>query len=186
MSVPLDYAQREVLRKAGMPAHVPALPPNAPAPGTVRPKEPPPHPPTPTSAALWADINRQALALVQSGAAKDFSTALDMLRPALYEAHRRAHLFGQAGINRPGISAADAAGIPGAMAKQAPPAKTSDTWQRLLTEAQVKFNTGLAPDMHTALGLVAKEQPALYELYRQEQLAQCVNPVAKSQPKGRH
>jgi hypothetical protein len=64
-----------------------------------------------------------------------------------------------------------------------PPERTSPTWQKLLTEAQVKFNTGLALSMPDALGLVAKEQPALYELYRQEQLAQCgANPVKKSQP----
>jgi hypothetical protein len=66
--------------------------------------------------------------------------------------------------------------------KQAPPDKTSVTWKRLLTEAQVKLNTGLAKSMHEALGLVAKEQPALYEQYRAEQLAACGSPVAKSQP----
>jgi hypothetical protein len=66
--------------------------------------------------------------------------------------------------------------------KQAPTPteKPSPTWQRLLTEAQVKFSTGLAPSMHEALGVVAKEQPALYEQYRQEQLAQCGAPVAKA------
>jgi hypothetical protein len=66
--------------------------------------------------------------------------------------------------------------------KQTPPAKPSAIWNRLLTEATVKLNTGLAPDMHTALGLVAKEQPALYEFYRREQIAACGSPVTKSQP----
>jgi hypothetical protein len=119
--VSLNAAQRDLLRKAGLPAAVPALPPDAPAPGTTRPHETPPHPETPTSAGSWADINRRAIALVQSGEAPDFSTAFDMLRPALYEQHRRVQLYGNAGINRPGISAADAAGIPGTMGKQAGP-----------------------------------------------------------------
>jgi hypothetical protein len=71
---------------------------------------------------------------------------------------------------------------PAPVTKQAPPDKPSATWQRLLKEAQVKFNTGLAPSMHEALGQVAKQFPALYEAYRQEQLAACGSPVAKSQP----
>jgi hypothetical protein len=36
--------------------------------------------------------------------------------------------------------------------KQAPPDKTSATWKRLLTEAQVKLNTGLAKSMHERRG----------------------------------
>jgi hypothetical protein len=184
MSEPLDYYAR--LAKAALPRSVPSMPPDAPAPGTTRPHEPPPHPEAPTSAALWADINRQALALVESGEAKDFQAALAMVReqhPEWYNAYRHSHLHSQAGINRPGISAADAAGIPGAMGKQAPPDKQSVVWTRLLTEARVKFHTGLAPDMPTALGMAAKQFPALYEQYRQEQLAQCgVGPVSKSIP----
>jgi hypothetical protein len=69
-----------------------------------------------------------------------------------------------------------------ALHKQQPrPEQVSPTWKRLLTEAEVKFHTGLAPSMPAALAQVAKEQPALYEEYRQEQLAACGPPVAKVQ-----
>jgi hypothetical protein len=76
------------------------------------------------------------------------------------------------------------AATPAPVAKQVrPPERTSPTWQKLLTEAQVKFGAGLALSMPDALGQVAKEQPALYEQYRQEQVAQCgANPVEKWVP----
>jgi hypothetical protein len=48
-----------------------------------------------------------------------------MLRPALYEQHRLSQLYGSSGaggVSRAGISAADAAGMPGYMGKQTLPA----------------------------------------------------------------